>query len=211
MKKLIVVIAASLAFAFAASASDMPKAEGYVGYDFVRFNPDSRFTPSFNANGGSGQFVYNFYKWVGIAVDAGAVNKGVLNGVAVDTTVAHVVAGPRVAFHNHSRFTPYGEILFGGAYSTASAQVSALPLAGNISGLPLDPTIPITARIGASRTGFAMMVGGGLDIKLNKHVAFRPIGADYYLTRVPSLLTGDDLNKNNWRYTAGFNFMFGSR
>ena len=47
------------------------------------------------------------------------------------------------------------------------------------------------------------------DIKFSKHMAFRPFGFDYYLTRVPSLVSGDDHNRNNWRYTAGVNFMFG--
>ena len=54
-----------------------------------------------------------------------------------------------------------------------------------------------------------MMAGGGLDIKLSKHIAFRPIGADYYLTRVPSFLTGNTTNRNNFRYSAGINFLFG--
>jgi hypothetical protein len=183
--------------------------ETFLGYNFVRFNPDSGFVPSFNANGGSGQIVYNFSKWVGVAVDIGAVNKGVLNGRDVDTTVMHFVAGPRFAFHNHTRFTPYGEALFGGAYGTTSTRISALPIADNIVGL--DPNLPISARLTASHTGFAMMIGGGLDIKISKHLAFRPVGMDYYLTRVPSFATGNDVNRNNWRYMTGVNFMFGAR
>ena len=211
MKKTISIIAASLSFAFAAVAADNPRMETFLGYQFTRFNPDSGFVPSFNANGGSGQFVYNFYHGLGAAFDAGAVNKGVLNGLDIDTTVVHFVAGPRYAYHNHSRFTPYGEALFGGAYGTTSARISALPIGGIFAGLPLDPSLPISARIGASHTVFAMMVGGGLDIKLSKHIAFRPVGMDYYLTRVPSFVTGDDQNRNNWRYTAGVNFMFGAQ
>jgi hypothetical protein len=34
---------------------------------------------------------------------------------------------------------------------------------------------------------------------------------DYYLTRVPSFATGNDVNRNNWRYMTGVNFMFGAR
>ena len=136
MKKTITIIAASLSFALAAVAADNPKMETFLGYDFVRFNPDSGFVPSINANGGSGQFVYNFWKGLGVAFDAGAVNKGVLNGLDVDTTVVHFVAGPRFAFHNHSRFTPFAEALFGGAYATTSARIGALPIAGS----GFDPT-----------------------------------------------------------------------
>src|SRR5262249_31061827 len=144
------------------------------------------FIPSFNANGGGGQFVYNFYKWIGVEVDGGAVTKGVLNGLNVDTTVINFVGGPRVTFHNRSRFIPFAHALFGGAYSTAS-----LPIGGTIlpSGIIVPPGLPVAARFNASHTGFAMLAGGGLDIKLSRHVAFRPVGADYYLTRLPSFLT----------------------
>jgi opacity protein-like surface antigen len=207
MKKTITIIAASLSFALAAVAADNPKMETFLGYDYVRFNPDSGFVPSINANGGSGQFVYNFWKGVGLAFDAGAVNKGVLNGRDVDTTVVHFVAGPRFAYHNHSRFTPYGEALFGGAYATTSTRILGLPIAGS----GFDPTIPVSTRLTASRTNFAMMIGGGLDIKFSKHMAFRPLAFDYYLTRVPTFFSGNDVNRNNWRYTAGVNFMFGAR
>jgi hypothetical protein len=213
MRKIIAVIAAVPMFALVAAATDVPRMETFLGYNFVRFNPNSGYIPSFNANGGGGQFVYNLNKWVGGVVDIGAVSKGTLNGFNVDTTVINFVAGPRITFHNHSRFTPFGQVLFGGAYSTASAQISLLPLGGALlpPGIILPPDVPVSARINASHTGFAMFAGGGLDIKINKHIAFRPIGADYYLTRLPSLFTGDTTNRNNFRYSAGVNFLFGAQ
>jgi outer membrane protein OmpA-like peptidoglycan-associated protein len=54
-----------------------------------------------------------------------------------------------------------------------------------------------------------MLIGGGLDIKVSKHIALRPIGADYYYTRLPSFITGNDTNKNHFRYSAGVNFLIG--
>jgi hypothetical protein len=57
-----------------------------------------------------------------------------------------------------------------------------------------------------------MLMGGGLDIRLSRHVAFRPVEADYYLTRLPDLLTGgNSTNRNNFRYAAGVNFLIGAR
>jgi hypothetical protein len=216
MRKIIAVIAAVPLFALVAAATEWPRAEAFLGYNFVRFNPESSFIPNFNANGGGGQFVYNVNKWIGGVVDVGAVTKGTLNGFNVDTTVLNFVAGPRVTFHNHSRLTPFVQALFGGAYSTASAQITVLPLPGSIlpplpPGIILPPDIPVSARLHASHTGFAMFAGGGLDIRVSKHMAVRPIGADYYLTRMPSLLTGTTTNKNNFRYSAGVNFLFGAR
>ena len=66
-------------------------------------------------------------------------------------------------------------------------------------------------RLTASHTGFAMFAASGLDIKINKNIPFRPVGADYYLTRLPSLLTGNITNRNNFRYSAGVNFLFGAK
>jgi hypothetical protein len=70
---------------------------------------------------------------------------------------------------------------------------------------------PITARLATSQTAFAMTVGGGLDIEINKHVSFRPVGVDYYLTRFQNFRTQGDDSQNNLRYTTGFNFMFGTQ
>src|SRR5215470_14136903 len=213
MRKIITVIAAVPLFALAAGATEFPKMETFLGYNFVRFNPNSGNFPSFNANGGGGQFVYNVNKWIGGVVDIGAVTKGTLHSFDVDTTVLNFVAGPRFTYYNHSRFIPFGQVLFGGAYSTASTRVDLLSTGGEVipPGIILPPDVPITARLTASHTGFAMFAGGGLDIKLNKNIAFRPVGADYYLTRLPSLITGNVTNRNNFRYSAGVNFLFGAK
>jgi outer membrane protein OmpA-like peptidoglycan-associated protein len=210
MKKCIGVVGAAVVFVLTAAADEWPRTEIFLGYNFARFNPNSDFIPSFNANGGSGQFVYNFNRWLGVAMDAGAVNKGVLNGFDVDTTVVNFVAGPRVTFHNRSHFVPFVQALFGGSYATTSTRLTALPATAALPpGFVVPPDLPITARLRASHTRFAMLAGGGLDIKVSRHVAFRPIEVDYYLTRVPSFETGDISNRNNVRYAAGVNFLLG--
>lgn len=213
MRKSYLLICAALLCASVASATDWSRMETFLGYNFVRFNPNSGYAPSFNANGGSGQFVYNVTPWIGGVVDIGAVNNGTLNQFSVDTTVMDFVAGPRFTFHNRSRFQPYAQALFGGAYSTTSTPITVFPTTGAVfpPGVIVNPNEPISARLHASNTGFAMLVGGGLDIRLNKHVAFRPFEASYYLTRIPSLLTGNISNRNNFRYATGVNFLFGAR
>ena len=213
MRRIYSLIGVSLLFASLGAATDWSTMEGFVGYNFVHFNPNSNYVPSFNANGGSGQFVYNFTPWIGAAVDIGAVNKGVLNQYPINTTVMDFVGGPRFTFHNHSRFLPFAQVLFGGAYATTSAPIAIEPN-GVVTfppGVFLNPNQTLGARITASNTGFAMLAGGGLDIKISKHVAFRPIGVDYYLTRIPSFLTGNTSNRNNFRYSAGVNFLFGAK
>ena len=101
MRKSFLLIGAVLLSALVASATEESgKYETFAGYSFVRFNPNSgcsasvcglNLVPSFNANGGDGQFVYNFNKGLGLAFDLGAVTKGELNRVAVDTTVLNFV------------------------------------------------------------------------------------------------------------------------
>jgi hypothetical protein len=207
--KFVAAIAAFLSFALTAAAEDSNRFEAYFGYDWVRFNPDLTNIPSFNANGGSGQFVYNFSHGLGIAFDAGAVHKDTFNS-AFDNVQAHYLLGPRYGFHNHSRFTPFGEVLFGGGYASVSTSVANIPLVPTV--LPSTSiTVPdnVSVRLSASRTSFAMMAGGGLDIRLSKHFAYRLFDADYYLTRPISFISGGNVNKNNFRVTTGVALTWG--
>jgi opacity protein-like surface antigen len=198
MKKSVIVTGVVLLSALVASATEVEQYEAYLGYNFVRFNTDSDFLPSFSANGGAAQFVYNFNKWLGGVVDFGAVTRGTINNAGVDMTVLNFVAGPRFTFHKESRFRPFLEALFGGSYATASSQVAVI-----------NPVV--SERLVASHTAFAMLAGGGLDIKVSKHIALRPIEANYYLARPTSFFTGEPVNRNNFRYTAGVNFLFGEQ
>jgi hypothetical protein len=230
VKKCFLLFSAALLAASEASATDYSKFEAFLGYNWVRFNPDTPNLPnfgglpSFNMNGGDGQLVYNFKPWIGAALDIGAVHAGSVFGVGntlgvsnpgVDHTLVNFVLGPRFTFNRHSRWKPFAQALFGGARATSSTNVTVLP--GGIIWPPVGLLVPpgtlqpIGATLRAERTGFAMLVGGGLDIKVSKHVALRPIGADYYLARLPNFVTGNDTNRNHFRYSAGVNFLFGAR
>lgn len=234
MKKTVTVIVASLSFVFAAGATELPRYETFLGYQFTRFNTNlpSTVTPlvtsgglsNFDAHGGSAQFIYNFNHWLGLAFDAGAVTNAnltpltliSLTGVAIpnfDTTVTHFVAGPRFTWHNESRFKPYAEALFGGAYGTASFRCD--PTLTTFCGT--NPVIgPLSSRVQIAHTVYAMMIGGGLDIKVSRRFFVRPAGFDYYMTRPPTqavdfFAPGFRSDRNNWRYTAGVVFGFGAQ
>ena len=207
MTKSLAVITACLLSIMVAAAQDTPKAEVFLGYTYVRAN-SAHNLPAFSANGGGGQFAYDFNKWIAFVADLGAVHNGNIGGAHLDTTFMNFLFGPRVPIRNHSRFTPYGQVLWGGVYATSSALVVAVPF----NPTPVaTPGLPFSARIGGSQTAFAMTLGGGLDIRINKHVSFRPIGLDWYLTRLQNLRSQDDNNQHNLRYTAGLNFTFGAR
>ena len=55
---------------------------------------------------------------------------------------------------------------------------------------------------------FAMTAGGGLDVKISEHFAIRPVQAEYCLTKFTD---GASNRQNNFRYSAGVVFRFGTR
>ena len=230
MKKCFLLFGAALLTTSVAAAADTGFGEAFLGYNFVRFNPSTaniagfNGLPSFNLNGGDAQLAYTLKPGIGLVLDVGAVHAGSLFGIAnsvttnqpgIDHTLVNFVLGPRYTFHRHSRWMPFAQALFGGARATSSTSVALLqngivwPPPGLI--IPPGTSQPADVTLRAERTGFAMLIGGGLDIKVSKHVALRPIGADYYFTRLPTFITGNDTNKNHFRYSAGINFLFGAR
>jgi Outer membrane protein beta-barrel domain len=209
MKTTFMVVGGVLSAAMVGAADDMPRMETFLGYTYVRANAAGSL-PAFSTNGGGGQFAYNFNTWVGAVADIGAVHSGDIGGAAIDNTTLNFLFGPRVSLR-YPRLRPYFQVLWGGAYLAASSQAQAIVagLAPAIIGVT-ESGQPVTARLVTSQTAFAMTAGGGLDIRLNKHVSFRPIAVDYYLTRFQNLRSQNDNSQNNFRYTTGFNFTFGA-
>ena len=91
-----------------------------------------------------------------------------------------------------------------------STSVADVPLVPSV--LPSTSiTVPdnVAVRLTASRTSFAMMAGGGVDIRLTKHFTYRLFDTDYYLTRPVSFISGGNVNKNNFRVTTGVALTWG--
>ena len=200
-------------FTVTAFAQDIPSTEIFLGYNYVRASSTSKF-PAYNSNGGGGQFAYNFNRYASVVADIAAVHNNNIGGNRIDNTAANFLFGPRVSFR-YPQIRPYFQILFGAVYLAASSALSALAVDSSqllsLPGLPAQaPGQPITLRVGTQQAAFAMVAGGGLDITINKHVSFRPIGLDYYMTRLQNLRAQENSNQNNLRYTTGFNFTFGA-
>ena len=215
MKKILVLSMLVLLCGLFAFAQDAPRGELFFGYTYVRANSATN-VPAFSMNGGSAQAAINFNKWIGFVMDMGAHHNGNIGGNHLDTTAVPFLFGPRVSLR-YSRIRPYFQTLFGGVHAGTSITVSAIPVPPSPSQpiyLPGVGTVPantpVSLRAVASETAFAAAFGGGLDIKINKVVSFRPIGLDYFLTRLQNLRTAGDNNQHNIRYTAGLNFNFGS-
>jgi len=203
MKKTISVLVLVLLCSLTAFGQDVPKGEWFLGYNYVRVNSTTD-VPAFSSNGGSSQVAINFNKYLSGVVDLGAYHNGVIGGYSVNNTIFNYLFGPRVSVRNHSRVTPYFNILFGGVYASAQATTQTQICTGT-------SCVPASAHLTNSQNAFAMAVGGGVDIKVAKHVAFRPIGLDYFLTRMYNPVNANDHNQNNLRYSAGVNFLFGGQ
>jgi hypothetical protein len=216
MKNLALLMAVILPTCAVVAAQDTPKAEVFLGYTYLRVNSASN-VPAFSANGGGGQIVVNFGKWFGAVADIGSVHNGNIGGYHTDTTLTNFLFGPRIPIRVSHRVIPYVQTLFGGVYGSSSVGITVPP--GTVvlppSVQPVSSTAATNAanavglRAATQQTAFAMAVGGGLDIKINHIVSFRPIGVDYFMTRLQNLRSANDNNQHDIRYTTGFNFTFG--
>lgn len=214
-KILALTVLVMLTGVIAIAADDHPTVETFFGYTYTRANSATG-VPAFSNNGGTGQLAVNFNKYLGVVMDVGAVHNGNISSHHIDSTFVNYLWGPRVSLR-HSRLTPYFNILFGGIRMGSSTQVTAVvPGVSNPIYLPgqttpVPPNTPLSLRAVISQTAFAMAVGGGLDIKINNRVSFRPVSLDYLLTRLQNPVDLQDKNQNNLRYMTGINFTFGAQ
>lgn len=172
MKKWALLLGAILLFSVAASAQEEnPKAEVFAGYSYDRLNATG--LPGFDANGGSASVSLNPSSRFGVVADFGGYHVDKIGSVYVDGNIYSYLFGPKFAYRRKS-FTAFAQALFGGAHTTRSAFLN--PLADN---------------------GFAMTVGGGLDLYPTRYVGLRIIQAEYFATRFFSQ------TQNNARFSAG--------
>jgi hypothetical protein len=215
------------------AATDVPRYEVYLGYQYVRANQFSQSSGlatsigGYDMHGGDGQFIYNYKRWLSGVVDAGGVNKGNIGipgfALGVSNTTAFVYGGPRFYYRRHHKgllgLEPFGQVLFGAAFRHLSTNVVALTSV-NTPNVPIStpfgilfpgPLAVVNAELTTNQNAFSMKVGGGLDWRFSKHVGFRPMEVNYVLTRFPNLSTGDRSNQHSIAASAGFLFSWGAR
>jgi hypothetical protein len=151
MKRWAFLIAALLCFSTVASAQaeDNPKLELFGGYSYFHFEDpgnhlggeDAIGPLRANLNGGSGSIAFNPFKYLGVVADFGGYN----NNVDLGGTIFTYLFGPKVAFRT-GRFTPFAQVLFGGAHLTTGGGLSAFAWAGGV-GLDVNLTHLIGVRL----------------------------------------------------------------
>jgi hypothetical protein len=138
-----------------------------VSYSYFRLGGSG----GLNQNGVSGSVAYNLksWSWLGAVGDFGVYHASPL-GVSLNTYT--YLFGPRVTLRNPSKINPFAQALFGGSRLSAGSG-------------------------GGSSNQFAYSIGGGVDIGLLPHLAFRP-QVDYVGLNTPGART------NCTRVSAGF-------
>ncbi len=113
----------------------------------------------------------------------------------VNGNVFTYMFGPQIKKHS-GVFQPFAEALFGAAHTNLYGNICKLQT-GCISG-------------SGDNNGFAMALGGGIDLQVAKHFAIRPVEVDYLLTRFTANHdTSYTANQNNFRYFGGLEFLLG--
>ena len=167
------------------SPAAVPQFEAAAEYSYIRANPDNA-NGGFNLNGASGSFAYNFNDRFSAVVDLGAYRFGGLPS-GVESTMYTYMFGPRLSLQRSGRVIPFAQVLLGGGRLNASS-----------------------AGVDGGENGFAMAMGGGIDLRFHSRFSIRLVQADYLLTRFRSV-SGASATQNNLRLSTGFVFHFGSR
>jgi opacity protein-like surface antigen len=133
----------------------------------------------FALQGGGTEEAYYFRPKTALVVDVSVVHTSQVSGTNAGLGLATFLAGPRYAFRNSSRYTPYVQGQLGGV-------------------IGFDALFPGQSRTIA--TSAAWTLGGGLEMKYSHRISFRVLEASFLNTRLPNNATG---TQNNLKLVTG--------
>jgi opacity protein-like surface antigen len=205
--------------AVAQDSDSYSKLEMAPAFSFQHNSPVLGGSQSFNCAGGGSTMAYNFTSMFALAMDlSGCKIFGLDNTYGIGSKVSGseftYVFGPRVTFRSFGKIQPFFEINFGGERIGVSCNNgNAGNACGSISAVQPLPTADAVVVItnptatSASRNAFAMTVGGGFDIKVNRKFAIRLVQAEYLYTRFGNdcafAVCNDDRSQNSFRLKSG--------
>ncbi len=144
----------------------------------------SNITPGqfFWRQGGSGELSAEIYHGFGIAVNIAGSQATNILGTGINLDTVTTTFGPRYTWHRPSdKLAVFGQGLIGESHAWNSF-------------------FPQTGGAIASFDTFALQVGGGVDLRVSRHFAVRPIQADWVRTQFPNATTNV---QNNLRLGGG--------
>ena len=132
-------------------AQEVPKVEVFGGYSWA----------GGNFHGWNTSVTSNVNDWFGLVADfSGHYGSEQEGPVRIDQNAHSFLFGPRIS-RRGKRLTPFGYALFGATRFHESASF-------------------LGQRFSASDTGFSSAFGGGLDVRVAKHVSIRTFQLDYF-------------------------------
>ncbi|HUZ47129.1 MAG TPA: hypothetical protein VMW54_10885 [Terriglobia bacterium] len=178
-----------------AAAQGFQGIEIFGGYAYLRNNLRSTYSPfylsavpfgnNFPLNGWQASVTENATDWLGLTQEFGGFyGTKRLQGLDNHFRMFSILSGPQLSYPHLKGVTPFAHALFGYDQTKIS--------------------LPGT-NLSATSSSYAMALGGGMDVKVSRHMAVRLFQADYYLTR------DFGSTQNNLRFSAGLVFRFGGR
>jgi outer membrane protein OmpA-like peptidoglycan-associated protein len=176
----------------ASSGDTYPKADLFLGYSFIRFNPNvAGAKEKFNFHGLTGSLAGNVNRWFSLVGDFGAYRiKDLPPGISGSSYT--YLFGPQFS-HRGERWIPFVHALFGAA-RLANIQTINIPSGSAFFNRSF------------SENSFATAIGVGLDADFNKHIGVRLFQVDWLSTHFTD---GADNRQNNLRASAGLVLHFG--
>lgn len=183
-----IMIACAASFSFAQGGDDYNKYDIYAGFSHARVDFGGGDHEGFN--GVEGAVTGNISRYVGLKGDYAYHFKSFDNsGFDIDAKTHTLVGG--VQFKDNAKDTkvkPFAHFMAG----IAHARVDFGPV--------FCITAPCPQVINESETGFAGVIGGGLDVRLSKRVDLRVVQFDYNPTRLEG--------ETQHNYRIGFGIVF---
>lgn len=123
---------------------------------------------------------------LGLVADLNVVHTGAVSNADYGLTLSTYSFGPRVTLPAKKRVQVFGQALFGVAHGSGSQ-------------------FPHGNSLVASANSFALDVGGGGDVQVNRLLSARVLQLDYLRTQLPNTTSNW---QNNLRVGAGISFHF---
>jgi outer membrane immunogenic protein len=162
---------------------DVPRLEFGANYNYFHANAPPGQCGCFSLNGGGGTVVYNITsKWAGVA-DLMVGHATNVDDTLQNITIFNYLFGPRYTRRNSSRFTPYGQVLLGGAKEDVNFQFTI------------------------NRNAFGFLAGGGVTTKLKRRFGLTLGEVDWIYTRIPNATNN---RQNDLRIVTGVTYHFGN-
>lgn len=179
----------------------VPSFELGVEYSYFRLSAgDAR---AQRCNGGAATAVWNVNRVLGLVADIGGC-KMMSAGHNVSGDSTHYLFGPRIAFRNEGRVTPYVQALVGGDKLTTETiyperePTSPIEVIANSSAADSIHSLYTSHR---ETNNFSWQVGGGMDYALTRAIGWTLAEVDYL--HIGARGFNDASFHNNFRFRTG--------